>query len=518
MNEVKLEIISQAEIQAIRDGIQTKDIAAAWTECTPLATPRDPLPYPLASLPSVLRDAVTEVHAYTQAPLPLVATSALTTCAACVQAHYDIARDTVLKSPTSLFSLILAESGERKTAVDGLFMKPIHSYDRYHREAGAMQAKEHQSAFDAWDIAHKALGANLTKAVKAKDPKATEVAQKEIKESALKKPHEPRTPGLLIDDATPEGVIQGLVKRWPVGYLATSEGGSFFGGHGMKDTAIMRNLAMFNSRWDGSRSKVERSNAPVIEVDGVRLSACVMVQPHVLDSFMRTAGTVARGSGFLARFLVTWPDSTQGSRPYKAPGALPALDNLQRTMRTLLDTAPPLNDMNQVETSMLELNAQGFATWREVYDTIEVNLAGHGEYTDIRDSASKAADNVARVAAIFHTLEGRAGKIQADSVEAAAEVVLFHLREVQRLFDGVAVSEPVQLAKKLEEWIVSRAASGLTTSLSEILQYHPNSKLRKKEARNAAIALLEEHGRARVVLSGNTNMIELNPAILEVKP
>lgn len=488
----------------------------AWPEYTPLASPRESVPYPMESLPPVLRDAVAEVCDYMQAPLPLIATSALTAVSACVQAHCDVARDAVLKSPTSLFSLILAESGERKTAVDGLFMKPIHDYDRHHAEIGFADKQAHNTAFEAWEIQHKALTANLAKAAKEGDTKTIEATQKAMEASASKEPKKARIPSLLIDDATPEAVMQSLVQAWPIGYLATSEGGSFFGGHGMKDESIMRNLAMFNSRWDGTPSKIQRSKAEPLEVSGVRLSACVMVQPHVLDSFMRTNGTVARGSGFLARFLVTWPESTQGSRQYKPPGAMPALTRLQYVMRDLLDNAPPLNAMNQVDTFTLELSAQGFEAWREVYNIIESNLAGHGEFSDIRDSASKAGDNVARIAAVFHSLEGRMGKIQADSMNAAAEVVLYHLRETQRLFDGVAVPEPVQHAKMLEEWILSRASVCVSTSANEILQFHPSGKLRKKDNRNAAIELLEEHGRARVVLDGRTKMIELNPAILEV--
>jgi putative DNA primase/helicase len=489
----------------------------AWPECTLLANPRESVPYPLESLPPILRDAVTEVHDYMQAPLALIATSALTACSACVQAHCDVARDAVLKAPTSLFSLILAESGERKTAVDGLFMRPIHDHDRHHAEIGFANKQAHEAAFEAWETQHKALAAKLAKAAKDGDAKAIEATQKAMEASASKQPKKVRIPSLLIDDATPEAVMQSLVQSWPIGYLATSEGGSFFGGHGMKDEAIMRNLAMFNSRWDGSRSKIQRSKAEPLEVNGVRLSACVMVQPHVLDNFMRSNGTVARGSGFLARFLVTWPESTQGSRQYKPPGAMPALTRLQHIMRDLLDTAPPLNAMNQVDVFTLELSAQGFEVWEEVYNAIESHLASDGEFSDIRDSASKAADNVARIAAVFHSLEGRMGKIQADSVEASAEVVLYHLREVQRLFDGVAVPEPVQHAKALEDWLVIRATVGVPTSVNEILQHHPSRKLRKKESRNAAIELLEEHGRAREFLNGNTKMIELNPAILEVR-
>jgi len=490
----------------------------AWPELAPLITMRDSFTYPLESLPPLIRDAVAEVLAYSKTPLEMIATSALTACAACVQANYDVARDSMLQSPTSLYSLVLADSGERKTAVDKLFMAPIHAYDKHHKEEGVKQLKAYERAFNTWEIVHRALSANLTKAVKDGDSKATESAQKKLEASALQKPSEPRVPVLLMEDATQEAIIQRLVKKWPIGYLATAEGGSFFGGHGMRDETIMHNLAMFNSRWDGGRSRVDRATATPLDVDGVRLSSFIMVQPSVLADFMRSAGELARGSGFLARFLFTWPKSTQGDRPYSSPEQMPALAKLHDVMRGLLDNAPPLSDMHQVEPHMLEMSAHGFEAWRDVYDTIEARLKQHCEYSDIRDSASKAAENVARIAAVFHAVEERSGKIQADSIMAAAEVVIYHLREVQRLFDGVTVSEPLQLARALEDWIVGRAGVGTSTSLSDILQFHPSTKLRKKDARNSAIDLLTDYGRARVVMDGRTKMIELNPLILEVRP
>jgi putative DNA primase/helicase len=320
---------------------------------------------------------------------------------------------------------------------------------------------------------------------------------------------------LLIDDATPEAIIQSLATVWPIGFLATNEGGSFFGGHGMKDESIMRNLAMFNQRWDGGRSKIMRSKAEPLEVDGVRLAACVMVQPSMMRKFMQSAGDAARGSGFLARFLIAWPESTQGYRPYKAPGAMLALESLNRRMTELLDTAPPLTPMHRVAPFTLELNAEGFEAWRDVYNVIESNLAQHGEYADIRDSASKAADNVARIAAVFHATEGTMGKIGADSINAAAEVVLWHLSETQRLFGGIVVDEPIQLAQSLESWLVSRGDAPMP--LNEILQRVPNRKMRKKIVRDEAIGVLVSHGRARVIDVGGSSAIELHPSFFEEK-
>ncbi|MEH3312257.1 DUF3987 domain-containing protein, partial [Escherichia coli] len=81
--------------------------------------------FPLSSLPPLIRDAVIEAQQITQAPLGLVAASALGAVSLVCQNLIDVCRLNTLRGPVSLFFLTLAESGERKTAVDKLLMKPL---------------------------------------------------------------------------------------------------------------------------------------------------------------------------------------------------------------------------------------------------------------------------------------------------------------------------------------------------------------------------------------------------------
>ena len=48
-----------------------------WPDPEPLTEPLDLLPYPVDALPPMLRDAVREAQAFVQAPMALVACSAL---------------------------------------------------------------------------------------------------------------------------------------------------------------------------------------------------------------------------------------------------------------------------------------------------------------------------------------------------------------------------------------------------------------------------------------------------------
>ncbi len=66
-------------------------------------------------------------------------------------------------------------------------------------------------------------------------------------------------------------------------------------------------------------------------------------------------------------------------------------------------------------------------------------LTSGNELYDVRDVASKSADNAARLAALFHVFTHSAdGSIDADSFESASSIVAWHLNESRRFFGEVA--------------------------------------------------------------------------------
>ena len=82
-------------------------------------------PFPVHVFPSLIRNAIYEVERQTQAPLSLISASALGAISLVCQNRIDVCRLNGLCSPVSLFLLTLAESGERKSTVDKIFMKPV---------------------------------------------------------------------------------------------------------------------------------------------------------------------------------------------------------------------------------------------------------------------------------------------------------------------------------------------------------------------------------------------------------
>ena len=76
---------------------------------------------------------------------------------------------------------------------------------------------------------------------------------------------------------------------------------------------------------------------------------------------------------------------------------------------------------------MLDLSPAAHAAWVRLHDLVEGGLGTGGAYQTVRDVAAKAAENAARLAALFHVLEhGPAGTIGADHLLGAEEIVRKH--------------------------------------------------------------------------------------------
>jgi putative DNA primase/helicase len=163
---------------------------------------------------------------------------------------------------------------------------------------------------------------------------------------------------------------------------------------------------------------------------------------------------------------------------------------------------------------------QATREWTALYDRIELNLAEGKRYYDVRDVAAKAADNIARLAALFHLFEhGPAGRIAASTIEAAGYIALWHLNEARRFFGDFARPAEFVAARELEEWLLKHAARRGQHPLpfSSIQQLVTPKHLRQRQTLEAALNALAELGRARPVANAKPKLIEIRPSLLNTE-
>jgi hypothetical protein len=259
-----------------------------------------PETFPLSALGDKLGGAVKDVQSAIKAPVALVAQAFLAGAAVAVQGVANLelhGRPT----PLSEFFLSIAESGERKSAVDSIAKAPHVAWQR--------------EAFSDYDIDLKAY--KNEEAIFAKD-RATVLhgndTDKADKLATLQEPVAPRLPLLFCEDPTFEGIYKLLAAGMPSIGLFSDEGGRMLGGHAMNPENRLKTVASLSKLWDGAPIDRVRSGDGCSVLYDRRCSVHLMAQPLAADTFLSDG--VSADQGVLGRFLITKPESTKGTRFY----------------------------------------------------------------------------------------------------------------------------------------------------------------------------------------------------------
>lgn len=497
-----------------------------WPEPQPLTMKIEPQPYPIDALPDTIRAAVNEVQGFTKAPIQMVVSSALAALSLTIQAHVDVKRAEKLHGPAGLFLLTIADSGERKSTCDGLFTQAIHDYETQQAEDGKPALSDYKAAIAAWEAERDGIISAIKQAGKTAKPvngKDIKVLQAELAEHQGHEPQAPRIPRLIYADATPEALAYGLAHYWPSGGVVSAEGGIVFGSHGMGKDSVMRNLATLNQLWDGNNLTIDRRTTESFTVKGARLTMALQVQEPTLREFFKQSGALARGTGFLARFLVAWPESTQGFRPFtEAPENWPHLAAFNKRITEILNQSTPIGKDGALTPPMLTMTPEAKAVWIEYYNAIEGELASGGELYDVRDVASKFADNVARLAALLNVFSSKNSNnsnsnIQDAEIESAARIVAWHLNESRRFFGELSLPVELADAARLNTWLINHCRDG---NMQYVGKNHTRQRgpIRDGKRLDAAIIELIALDRVRVREDGKRRNIQVNPALLLEAP
>lgn len=443
------------------------------------------LEYPVWALPPTIREAVKEVQAAMKAPMSLVGVSALGATSLTCQNAVDVKLPFGAIAPISLFFIALADSGERKTSIDSKFMRGIERHEKEMHQKYADHKTNYEAQARLWQLQKNALEKKITKL--APEPNS-ELANRLI---ALikKKPVLNRTPYLMAKDITPEALISAL-RNWRSMGLMSNEAGAILNGRAAEK------LPVLNALWDGANHSVLRIGEEDFILSGARLTASLMLQPKTFEKFLTGRGSLARDNGFLARCLITKPFSTQGMRFSNSVQQFEfqALSRFEERVAEIL--SQPSNNSNEGSRRVIELSADAINAWTFFSNDIELQLGQIGFFSQIKDAASKIAENAARMATLFHVFEKSEGLISLEHMNGAIEICKWHLFEFKKVFDpAIGIPQFEQDALLLDNWMrIKFNTFGYTLfGKNKLLQAGPNP-LRNKRQLNDAIQYLKEKG------------------------
>lgn len=464
-------------------------------------------PYPIDLLPPIIRNAVEEYQAYGQQPVSIVACSALANVSLVCQGLADIARDEKLISPLSLYFVVVADSGERKTAADKIFTDWVKHWEQVTRDNLQNDVKNSKAAHDMWQAQREGILAAI------KNPKRKIENIEELKQRLtaldLQEPSKIILPNLYHEETNAEALSYNLAMGWQSSSLWSDEAGIVVGGQGMNQDNITKFTTLLNRLWDGNAYRVNRKTSNSFVIEGRRLTCSLMMQPAVFEQLISRCSNISRGSGFLARCLISNPVSTMGNRFYRElPQHTPRLNIFYERMAQLLAKPFPLDDKQRLSPKILQLSAEAKALWVKFHDEIEAELRAVGKFWEIKDFAAKAAEHAVRLAGNFHVFDNRDGDlVDAETIRRAAGIIGWHLAEMNRIIETLEIAQEYKDAQLLLDWLKEKQYQEIKTN--DLLRLAPY-RLRNKERRDAAISVLQKHRYLTMAERNGTQFLILN--------
>ncbi len=445
--------------------------------------------YPVDALPTLMADMVAAMADLVQAPDTLCAHAVLSAAVLVTQGLADIhLPNTSRAMPLSLFLLVVAASGERKSSCDGLALKAVAQLEARLSETYADEMRTFRADRAAYE----------GEVSKIKADRKIEQDERKQKLRALYEPEEPTAPIIRATEPNLEGLLNLIAKGRPSLGVFTAEGGSFLGGHGMNEDAKTRTLTGLSTLYDtGAAQRVRAKEITIL--DGRRVSISLAAQAKIAAALL--GDELAQDQGFLGRFLVCYPDSRIGTREVRlAPtGTDPRVEAFTDRVRRLLELQDGIKA--PLRLPVIGVDDEAWEVFRAFSQAIEDNLGDGKHWHPIRAAAQRMAENVGRIAGVLHLFAhgGTDQPIDGDTMVSACEVGAFYLKEALRISGGVMVDAETQAVADLATWIESRSGDLIAPSIIQQSAPRPRANAAKTRERIRALC---EAGRLEAIGEG----------------
>jgi len=434
-----------------------------WKEPVPLpnshkTTESD---YDLELLPKAIKDAAKEIARFSKVPVASPAIVGLSCVAVAIGKKSVIVEKQGLEHYPSLFFVLIAGSGERKSPIFGYMKHPIDDWCKDLMERHKEDKNYANSVNITADIELTAIKTLIKKAVTNK--KDTNTLQQEIMDNEDKRLDMPPTPSFYTTDTTEERLFQKMHERNETYAVMSGEGrgaldqilGKYTSGGGTGDALYLAGITGDTV----TRDRVGKGDTPEeMVMHKPCLNVCIMVQP---DKYREVAShSSLRESGALARIWSVNLFCKVGTRfeeENEADLNRSTMNKYNNMIKTILDAAPPEVDGNSVHK--VTLSKETINARRLFHNKIEKMMATGEILEDMRDIASKTVSQTVKMAQILHIADNPELLNQSKSIinigtwVRAEAIGKFHLNEAVRVQRTTAEDMSIVYAKKILNWI-----------------------------------------------------------------
>lgn len=382
--------------------------------------------YPVHVFPDELRNVINTLHEDAQMPIEMIGGTVLAALSLALQPLINVASpyDDGKTEPCSLYFLTLAKSGEGKSPLREMIMAPFDKFTADMHSEYQEKYEQYRKESKLWSIKEKTFQKNIQKALNNRGESAHEDAL--FLEHQKVEPVKPKEFILFYEDATPEGIIEGL-KAYPYAGIFSDEAITFFTGR------LKNNLGLLNKIWKNEPISLSRKKDGHFRIDA-HLTFLLMVQPTIFEEYLDKQGKNALFSGFLPRFLFTNTTSTTHSRRVhlNQENSKRALEVLFRHFDDYLQEQKKHFEDGSLLKKTLVLSDGAKHIYQDKVNRYQSNTLNNQPWEHISEFVSKAGSQAIRIAAMlaYYSKEEMTDKY----LNAAFALTEWHLNQTSKYF------------------------------------------------------------------------------------
>ena len=443
----------------------------------PFESSPEAIPFPIDSFPPLLRDYLKALAAYSAVSFEMGVLPILSVLSLCLQgkAVVNYPGNEHLE-PLCLYTLTIAEPGERKTSVFTELLKPIDEFERQYNES-------HEKAIKDYIVQKKFYENQLNRELNSKNGDLNRAKQLQ---QALDSLQPVQRLKLYLTDTTPEALARELSSH--------NEKMGIMG----DEATILKILSGIYSKngvnydiilncYDGKKYTLSRQTSEDITLFNPLLTISSMVQPQPFKEVM--SNREFSGKGLLQRFLFAFPPSKAGYQPFQTPN-IPA--NLKSAYSELIINL--LRMKQDKKPPILRADKEAYLLFADYHNTLQHKMRAGGVFDNMKDYANKQLSKALRIAALLHLTQYKTTDlITMSDIEKAARYVYKRLQEYLKKKNNLVL-------KKSEFQNLCRSNKYNKEMLNQTLELLDDMNVLKY------IIETQERGRAR-------ETIIINPAI-----
>ncbi|EKT55819.1 MULTISPECIES: YfjI family protein [Morganellaceae] len=458
----------------------------------------------LKFLPEFFQQLIGHIHAQTGASTDIILPTLLGVMGMGCHDNFDVQPIQGIRYPTSLYTLVLAKSGSKKTTVFRMLIAPVIQWEEAQkREYGSAQA-EYQRHEAIWKIELKAHEKHYQKMFKDNGDVAE--ARRQLDECLQQAPVKPVQRRLIINDPTSEALTRELGQGYPVLTLASDEAGALFDGN------LFHKISLLNSLWCGESISVSRVSRDSDFISDARFSILLMLQPELFNHYLRKKGTKFRYSGGLARFLFV--DLNNSLTRLDDLNTLRldahAFDAFSSVLIAHLDKSALRREYGG-ERQCITLTVEAQKYWYEQQRIISDCIKQDTAFSHYEDFIARYMEHASRIAAVMQVfMTPNSTLITKETLNAAFYITQWYLNHfIAKTDETREPSDAEKLLLWLEEHLVSNKSYDFRRN--DIIKNGPYS-LRRSDRLRPALEKLQQEAKVQLFEKNGINYVKFTGA------